>query len=558
MSLLLISVDRNYAIIKALRYVDVFTPRLSKILIGTSWLASFVFPVPPLLGWGKYDYNMGQYTCALDWTFSSEFLYSFFVLCLMLPIFVQGFCYISIFKAAISHTKRASKIYPMMPSTLNELPTNTIEGDPPSNSSEESIESFSVQVRYRSMECKAVRTIVLIAFAYLVCWLPYFSVSFIKMIDSTSNPYNEAASICCVFFSGFVNPVIYAFMNRITRHEINKFFCGYSHRDTRRTSTGNSSDDYYSTTMTGVSGPSGRGSISSGQRHRASIKSESISRMLEMKTIEEEVEIANVLRSVSFEAVIADKPHFADRTERRNSRELFLSPMDYYAERRKSIHTKKEHLTSIMEEVECTSHKSEEFQSPKHCEITENNRTQNEDNSHIYNNGWCASPSNSSPLHHKSHISSHRSRRRESERDLGSFLYFEQSVESTKSRARRHSHKNSYGLGRRHGGGRFSIDETSLRRESVESEVCQKRITSGRHFSIHEGMKDPFIFVVSRASGETLDKMFNLQTNRDLEVHKTRRHSEDRSSHSLDDNFHHDSPKAHYMHSNGDRNCMSA
>ena len=275
-SLMIISIDRNYAIINSLRYPYVFTPKLGHFLIASAWILSLMIALPPLIGWGSYVYIPDQYLCGMNWKTSKEFLLFIVVVCFLIPLLVQSWCYLSIFKAAIGQTKRRSRVYPSMPSTVR---------DPPSNSSDSSDLSQSVQVQYRNMECKAVRTILLIAFAYALCWVPYLTIiiNHLRGNNAFTSEVNSFA-ICLVFCTGIVNPIIYVFMNRVTRHEINKFFCDTINKGSGRTTTGNESDEFYSTTMTTYSSSKQNVVVWTTQKMRSKVPAAC---NIEMNTIQE-------------------------------------------------------------------------------------------------------------------------------------------------------------------------------------------------------------------------------------------------------------------------------
>lgn len=280
-SLMIISVDRNYAIINSLRYPYVFTPKLGNVLIASAWILSVMIAMPPLVGWGSYVYIPDQYLCGMNWKSGKQFLLFLIVICFLVPLLVQGWCYLSIFKAAIGQTKRRSRVYPSMPSTVR---------DPPSNSSGSSDISQSVQVRYRNVECKAVRTILLIAFAYALCWVPYLTIIVSYVRDSTVTPEVNSLAICLVFCTGIVNPIIYVFMNRVTRHEINKFFCDTINKGNGRTTSGNDSDEFYSTTMTTYSSSKQNVTVWTTQKMRSKVPPAC---SIEMNTIQEVRELSS-------------------------------------------------------------------------------------------------------------------------------------------------------------------------------------------------------------------------------------------------------------------------
>lgn len=299
-SLMIISIDRNYAIINSLRYPYVFTPKLGHVLIASAWVLSVMIALPPLVGWGSYVYIPDQYLCGMNWKSGNQFMLFIVVICFLVPLLVQSWCYLSIFKAAIGQTKRRSRIYPSMPSTVR---------DPPSNSSDSSDLSQSVQVQYRNVECKAVRTILLIAFAYALCWVPYLTIIISHLRENSFTSEVNSFAICLVFCTGIVNPIIYAFMNRVTRHEINKFFCDTINKGNGRTTTGNDSDDFYSTTMTTYSSTKQNVVVWTTQKTRGKIPTAC---NIEMNTIQE-VREASTSSSPKEERKNLEKPTHAQQ-----------------------------------------------------------------------------------------------------------------------------------------------------------------------------------------------------------------------------------------------------
>lgn len=326
-SLMVISVDRYYAIINSLRYPYIFTQRLGHILIASAWILSFIIGVPPLAGFGQYNYDLNKYTCSLNEFVSKFYLVFLSASAFLIPLVLQAWCYLSIFRAAIGHTKRRSKVYPSMPSTIR---------DPPSDSSDNSEVYQSVQVQYRSMECKAVRTILLIAVAYAICWVPCFVCSLSILTGNFVPNSAHSAAVCFVFLSGIVNPVIYAFMNRITRYEINKFFCDAVSRVSSKTTTLNDSEDYFSTTATT------NYSSKNSNRLRNGSKAASSSKGIEMNTIREEIETEEISKIPEETEIHYTKTENDSQKSEENNpvKEIILEPSALYihrTQRKKSI-----------------------------------------------------------------------------------------------------------------------------------------------------------------------------------------------------------------------------
>lgn len=233
LALLIISIDRNYAIMNSLRYPNVFTQTLCVSLITFTWLLAIVVSVPPALDSeiGRYTYHPAYFICTLDWSHYSGYLVVFIVIVFGLPISVQSMCYIRIFIAAVGHTKRTAKVNPWVSRSSGPQVDN--ENSTGSTGSSEAASS--------SLECKAVRTIFIIALAFVICWVPYFVESFAALRGFRASPTFSAAAICFLYSTGILNPLIYAFMNRVTRREIGRFVCG-----NRSTSE---SDEFASTSM---------------------------------------------------------------------------------------------------------------------------------------------------------------------------------------------------------------------------------------------------------------------------------------------------------------------
>ncbi|XP_053379726.1 melanopsin-A-like [Mercenaria mercenaria] len=223
LALLVISIDRNYAIMYSLRYPNVFTQTLCSIMIAVSWTFAIIISIPPLLssGMGNYVFHQSQFLCGLDWATDANYLIVFSIIAFALPVFIQCFCYIKIFIAAVGHSKRSSKVAPWTSRPSRNI--NELRSDSSTCSSD-----MSEEVSRSSVECKAVKTIFIIALAYSVSWLPYFVDSFLTLRKENINPNYSAAAICCLFSSSILNPMIYAYMNRVTRREIGRFVCGNS------------------------------------------------------------------------------------------------------------------------------------------------------------------------------------------------------------------------------------------------------------------------------------------------------------------------------------------
>ena len=237
LSLLMISLDRNYAIMNSLRYPYICTQSLCNILIALSWIFGLIMAIPPLAraGLGKYDFQRHQFICSLDWTSGHAYLGIFSSVAFLIPILIQGCCYLKIFLAALGHSKRSRRVHPWATQSSSKFQ------DGPSGSSESSDSINSSMGPSRATECKAVRTIFLIAVTYCICWVPYFTDAYLRLKSQETKSTLSSTAICLVFTTSVLNPVIYAYMNRVTRRVIGRFLCGNPVQP--------EPDDYVSTSM---------------------------------------------------------------------------------------------------------------------------------------------------------------------------------------------------------------------------------------------------------------------------------------------------------------------
>ncbi|XP_076451284.1 visual pigment-like receptor peropsin [Babylonia areolata] len=203
-TLLAISMDRNFAIVNSLRYPYVFTHTLGSSIVAGTWIAGLAIGLPPLAGWGSFRYDGRQFLCSVDW--GADRAYSLFLLVLVffLPLLLHFWCYASIFRAALRHARRCRKVLPS--------PTTT-QGSVSRAGS-----------RMMMMECKAVKTVLLIAAAYFICWALFVVLAVLRCWQVPVPLSLGLTSTALLFLSCVVNPLIYGFMNRLTRFEIWKLW----------------------------------------------------------------------------------------------------------------------------------------------------------------------------------------------------------------------------------------------------------------------------------------------------------------------------------------------
>ena len=114
LTLTAISFDRYVAIIHGMRYHQIMTPKLVRLLIVTLWVFGLVLAIFPLLGWGGYIYQHGASLCATDFKTDKTFTFFIFIVVFGVPVNMIFFIYSRIFMAVRKQVKaiRSNSIHP--------------------------------------------------------------------------------------------------------------------------------------------------------------------------------------------------------------------------------------------------------------------------------------------------------------------------------------------------------------------------------------------------------------------------------------------------------------
>ncbi|XP_013418913.1 uncharacterized protein LOC106179734 [Lingula anatina] len=144
-------------------------------------------------------------------------------------------CYCSIFNVALGHTRRSNRVHPVPQSSYVSprqppdvlVPTvdraeisDGVFGDAESQETMSS-EVVSEPSRYsQSRDCKAARTILLIAVAFLTCWVPYFIVAGLQVSGNTVDDVVVTTATLLAHCSSVLNIVIYGYLNKYLRIEM--------------------------------------------------------------------------------------------------------------------------------------------------------------------------------------------------------------------------------------------------------------------------------------------------------------------------------------------------
>lgn len=220
LSLLMIAIDRNYAVNSPLHYSRTVTKSRTSILILSIWTFSLLSSIPPLCGIGRIQFRPEWFTCTILWTDSNDYtaLYSVYLLTFgfLIPLLTMACIYVSMYRAAKHNSARARR------HSLTSTCKQTIISIPKKSSTRRR-SSCGSQSSLFGEEWKAAKTGLFVVLSFILCWLPLFSV----ILTETFTDYGEhlpqwitsAASLlsssACI-----INPYLYVYRNKSTRSQL--------------------------------------------------------------------------------------------------------------------------------------------------------------------------------------------------------------------------------------------------------------------------------------------------------------------------------------------------
>ncbi|XP_064519523.1 opsin-VA-like [Pseudopipra pipra] len=153
--------------------------------IVSVWAFSFIWTIPPTMGWSSYTTSKIGTTCELNWysgTYADHaYVIVFFTTCFIVPLLV----------ILVSYGKLVQKLKKVS-ETQGRLRTT------------------------RRPERQVTRMVVVMIIAFLICWMPYAAFSILVTADP-SIELDPCLAAIPAFFSKTAtvyNPIIYVFMNK--------------------------------------------------------------------------------------------------------------------------------------------------------------------------------------------------------------------------------------------------------------------------------------------------------------------------------------------------------
>uniref|UniRef100_UPI003AADE385 parapinopsin a n=1 Tax=Centroberyx gerrardi TaxID=166262 RepID=UPI003AADE385 len=197
----------SVAIIAVERYIVVCCP-MGAVLFQTrhavggvvlSWVWSFVWNTPPLFGWGSFELEGVQTSCAPNWysrdVGNMSYIIIYFLLCFAVPFSIIMVSYLRL----LGTLRQVTKLQVSEAGSTNR------------------------------MEVQVARMVAVMVLAFLVTWLPYAAMAIAVIIDSSLyiDPLIATIPVYLAKSSTVYNPIIYILMNRQFRdYAVPTVLCG--------------------------------------------------------------------------------------------------------------------------------------------------------------------------------------------------------------------------------------------------------------------------------------------------------------------------------------------
>ena len=184
-------------------YRRIFSRRKSRLLLGAAWtFVALYLVVSRLIGLQESRFDPGYAVCFNVKVSKMGRVIRFVIivgLFFILPLAVTIFSYRNVIKTIREHNMRA------------------VQG----------LQSQAGVSGIGSNEIRISRSLFVVVFAFILCWLPLWIISILSRLHIVPNMPRNAELLCtfCLSLSNTINPLIYAGMNRLFRREFRKILC---------------------------------------------------------------------------------------------------------------------------------------------------------------------------------------------------------------------------------------------------------------------------------------------------------------------------------------------
>nr|DBA18674.1 TPA: hypothetical protein GDO54_016894 [Pyxicephalus adspersus] len=190
-----IAVDRVFVVCRPMGTLT-FTHKHALAGIAVSWTWSLIWNTPPLFGWGSYQLEGVETSCAPDW-YNSDPVNMSYIICFFSFCFAVPFLTIVVSYGYLIWTlKQVAKL------GVGEGGTS-------------------------KAEAQVSRMVLVMIMAFLICWLPYaaFAMMVVANPGMYINPIIATVPMYMTKTSTVYNPIIYIFMNRQFQECVIPFLC---------------------------------------------------------------------------------------------------------------------------------------------------------------------------------------------------------------------------------------------------------------------------------------------------------------------------------------------
>ncbi|XP_029990996.1 parapinopsin-like [Sphaeramia orbicularis] len=194
----LIAVERMFVICKPLGLIT-FQKHHAVAGIAFSWLWSFIWNVPPLFGWGRYELEGVGTSCAPDWhnrdPKNVSYIVAYFAVCFAVPFAIILLSYGKLMWTLHQVTKMAC-----------------VEGGAVAKG-----------------ETKVAFMVILMVLTFLISWLPYAGLAMLVVYDPDVeiDPLVGTVPVYLAKSSTVYNPLIYIYLNKqFRKYAVPFLLCG--------------------------------------------------------------------------------------------------------------------------------------------------------------------------------------------------------------------------------------------------------------------------------------------------------------------------------------------
>ncbi len=204
--LIAVSYERYSAIVKSPMTYDGTITKSRVVLMIFIWVAPIPLSIGPFVGWGQYVYNPDLFVCEQGWTVQSDSTAwrtaILAITTLVVPSLIKLFLNWSVLK------------------TANTLQHNPVQvGD---IGESQNLQEMST----RRIERKAAVDVCIIIAAFMVCFLPFWTVGMCRQFLNSSEVPAEFVLVANVIYSinALCNPIIYSIRKREFRAGVKNVF----------------------------------------------------------------------------------------------------------------------------------------------------------------------------------------------------------------------------------------------------------------------------------------------------------------------------------------------